>query len=302
MTAILAGHALLHAQVPANPQPNPHQDAVQSDSAARAPNEEQDSVPTPLPRGKKLVLTNGTFQLVREYHREGDRVRYYSVERSVWEEIPVSLVDWQATQKAEAEQEAQQKALVEKSRAVAAAALSASLDVDKSLPVRSGIFLPDDEGLFVVDGDRVVAMEQEEISSHVSKGRTLARILTGIPLISTKHHIEVEGKHAKLRIHSGEPEFYFRPYGGREPRISLVRAEVKGKKRALLAISTNVAGIQSREADEVPLLVWDAARGVYRFTVEEVLQPGEYALAETTEEGLAGFVWTFGVDAAPGTH
>src|SRR5207245_11471319 len=41
-----------------------------------------------LPRGKKLMLKDGTFQLVRSYERKGDRVRYYSVERGAWDEIP----------------------------------------------------------------------------------------------------------------------------------------------------------------------------------------------------------------------
>src|ERR1700722_6950231 len=36
-------------------------------------------------RGKKLVLKDGTFQLVRECEKNGDRVRYFSLERGSWE-------------------------------------------------------------------------------------------------------------------------------------------------------------------------------------------------------------------------
>ena len=37
-------------------------------------------IPVALPKGKKLILTDGTFQLAREYTVEGDRVRYWSLE------------------------------------------------------------------------------------------------------------------------------------------------------------------------------------------------------------------------------
>jgi len=69
------------------------------------------STPRGLPHGKKLVLKDGTFQLVRSYEKNGDRVRYFSVERGSWEEIPDALVDWDATKKAEAADEKTTSAL-----------------------------------------------------------------------------------------------------------------------------------------------------------------------------------------------
>src|SRR5260370_40865232 len=52
--------------------------------------EAQVGVPT-LPRGKKLVLKDGTFQLVRDYRRNGERVRYLSAERGDWADIPSAM-------------------------------------------------------------------------------------------------------------------------------------------------------------------------------------------------------------------
>src|SRR5665213_824944 len=41
----------------------------------------------------KLYTTDGEHQIVREYLVVGDRVRFYSVDRSDWEEVPASLID-----------------------------------------------------------------------------------------------------------------------------------------------------------------------------------------------------------------
>src|SRR5664279_2326368 len=76
--------------------------SVEKSAQEPATSPKDKSVPV-VPRGKKLVLTDGTYQVIREYQRNGERVRYYSLERGDWEEVPASMVDWAATAKAEAD-------------------------------------------------------------------------------------------------------------------------------------------------------------------------------------------------------
>ena len=253
----------------------------------------------PLPRGKKLILTDGSFHVVREYRREGERARYYSVERSAWEEIPASMVDWAATEKAEAETAALQYGAVERLRAAAADDIAASIDSGSSLQTSSGVILPDPPGFYVLDGQAVLSLEQVLASSRLDKGRAILKAISGIPLISTKHIIEIPGKRAKIRVQSAEPEFYFRTADGRSPQLTLVRADIDGDKRQVTTAVTDMAGMTKYEHRELPLMTSEAARGVQRLTMGQRLEPGEYALVETTTEGISSYVWDFGVDPPP---
>lgn len=96
---------------------------------------------TALPRGKKLVMKDGSFHLIREYKIEGDRVRYYSVDEQQWEEMPEALVDWDATKKDAAEEAAHGDSIVKKVHVQEMGRLVQPLDIDASLEVAEGVFL-----------------------------------------------------------------------------------------------------------------------------------------------------------------
>ena len=256
----------------------------------------QTSIAVPLPKGKKLILTDGSFQMVREYSVEGDRVRYWSVERSAWEEIPAKLVNWDATHKAEGEQSKQDEELKAKIRASELAERLRGIDVDKSLEIKPGLFLPDGVGFYALDNRLIFEMKQSLAANHLNKGREVTKILTGIPIIPSKQNLEVPGPHAAMRLKTAEPEFFMRPDDGREPRFQLLRLEVSGSHRVVETIKLHMSGEQVHNVKEVEFQTWTPATGVFRYTVNEKLAPGEYAFVESTTEGTNGYIWDFGID------
>ncbi len=258
-------------------------------------------IPVALPKGKKLILTDGTFQLAREYTVEGDRVRYWSVERSQWEEIPSNLVDWDATHKAEAEQVSHDAELKAKIHASDVAQLTKDIDVDRSLEIKPGLFLPDAVGFYALDRNKLIReMKQSTAEVKLSTGREVEKIMSGVALIPDKKTMDIPGERAAMRLTTAEPEFFMRPADSREPRFRLLRAQVKGGRRLIDSISVHFTGQETHNATEIEIRTWTPATGVFRYTVDQRLEPGEYAFVEMTDEGISGYVWDFGIDL-PGT-
>lgn len=290
-----------------------------ADSSGKSGTTKTDPPAARLSHGTKLVLKDGNFQLVRTYERNGERVRYFSVERGDWEEIPAAMVDWDATEKARVADEKAEAALVKKVQAQEQARQVISVvDVDASLRVGQGVFLPTGEGMFAVTGKTVTPLEQVGSQTTTDKKRALAQVISPVPIIAGKRNVEIPGASSKIRVSiaTGSPEFYLREVapdpdnptaiwqssrpGMDGPEVQLVRATVKGGKRRLRAIKSMFGQEVSSQMDTISIQRWEIAKNVYRFTLSEPLPPGEYALAEILPDGMNIFVWDFGVDAAPG--
>lgn len=267
-------------------------------SSALAQNSQQ-QVSGTAEHGKKLILKDGSFERVSSYEVQGDRVRYFSLDRSEWEEIPSAQVDWTATKSAEAQEEKQEAALTNKVKADEEAARMAPLDVDASLEVLPGVFLPPGEGFFILDGHAIFSLKQSEATAKNSKGQMVKRIVVPIPIIPARTSIDLAGRRATFRITNPTPEFYFRTTEQAEPQIELIRAKVEGDKRHIENIDS-LFGERSDKGKTVSLQIWQVAKGIYRFTLGQSLAPGEYALAQfDPKEGIDLELWDFGVDAAP---
>lgn len=241
-------------------------------------------------------MKDGSFQIVSRYAVDGDRVRYFSVERAEWEEIPSSLVDWPATKKAEADQEKADAALASKLKTDEQAAGRAPVDVDASFEVVPGVFLPPGEGAFILENHAIFPLQQSPASAKLAKGHFVEQIAVPLPVIPSRTSVDLPGKHATFRTTNPTPEFYFRTKDLAEPEIALIVAHVQSNKRHIENIDT-LFGQQSLKGKSIPVQEWRVAEGLYRFTLGQSLAPGEYALVQfSPKDGLNLLLWDFGVD------
>ena len=260
---------------------------------------------------RRLILKDGSYQSVTKYEVKGDRVRYYSSEREEWEEIPNSLVDWPATDK------------YEKDRAASAAAPEA-VQLDKELEhenelaeaqlpqVAPGLRIPMRDGVFLLDtfqGEPQLVEVQQNVSdvNRDTKGNILRGAIN--PVAGVKASIELDGAHAKIQSHAAIPSLYMNvetdPGTPQQPdqaqelsdHFRILRAQVKGDKRALGDIKRQVTGKVSQEQHLVKTTATRLQGGWLKITPIEPLIPGEYAVVEMMgKEGMNLYVWDFGVN------
>lgn len=167
---------------------------------------------------RRLVLKDGSYQLVTKYEVKGDRVRYMSAERNEWEELPSSLVDWPATEKYEKERAT--SAIPE------ASAIDKETDAEREaeqsrLPqVAPGLRLPEDSGVFLLDNYQGQAqlVELQQAEGDVNRN-TRGNIFRGAlnPVASARQTIELDGEHATVRAHAAVPSIYINVDEENEP-------------------------------------------------------------------------------------
>jgi hypothetical protein len=269
-------------------------------------------------QARRLILKDGSYQSVTKYEMKGDRVRYFSAERGEWEEIPKSLIDWDATDKFE-QGRAQGKAAPE------AVELDKQLEAERkaeearSPQVAPGLRLPDEGGIFLLDTyqNEPQLGELQQTGGEVEKN-TKSNILRSAinPLAGSKQTVELAGAHAKIQSHSTVPSVYINveasdaadqtvgksttadsaPLAPSE-RFRIIRMETKGGKRVAGIVKTGVTGKTKSESRLVTSTVTAMTGGWLKLTPTEPLASGEYAVAEMLgKEGINLYVWDFGVN------
>jgi hypothetical protein len=200
---------------------------------------------------QRLVLKDGSYQVVTKYQKVGDRVRYFSAERGQWEEIPQNLVDWTATtQWAKDHAPGAHAPEAETTQAPVSPANPEAAEIDKeeqaerarTPEVMPGLRLPDEEGIWALDTfhdqPELVALTQNTGGVNHEVGHNILRATLN-PLGGTQQRIQIPGADSKVKLHVNDPAFY----------VSLTATDEAPAEASAVTVETKGAGsVKNRNA------------------------------------------------------
>ena len=231
----------------------------------------------------KLYMAEGGFQIVREYTVEGDRVRYYSIERSDWEEIPTALVDLKRT---EAEAKARQETLEKQTKEVEA---EENVLKEERAEIK---MIPTDPGAYMIENGQLRIFKPGDWVMHNPKAKSLLKVLTPLPTdnVST---MELPGEHSLNIVRQDTPEFYLQL--SLEDSFGLVK--VTSGKGVRIIEKVTVAAVTkelSEERQSVKVFSKQLTQsGLYKIWPQQPLPKGEYTLIEYNEGKADARLWDF---------
>jgi hypothetical protein len=255
------------------------------------------AAPLLMAAGVKLYLKSGTYLLVRSYEVQGDRVRYYSLERSDWEEIPTSMVDFEATKRAQAEEKAQQAKQVEEARQLEHERFNALHN--NGYEIQKGIYLPTTPGVYAFDGSRVIRLIQLPAEPATNRKRAAVSILMPAPLMKKETLFILPGAKSAIRISDPQPRFFIQDSDTWAEKAQLLPLKQRKDSRVVEKIRSGIGVGKSGEVrEDLPLVRKRLAAGLFELQPAQPLEPGEYALGELVGQKLNIDVWDFGIDSA----
>lgn len=236
----------------------------------------------------KLYMKDGDFHLVREYKVEGDTIRFYSIDRSEWEEMPASLVDLKKT---EGERSARQ-ATLDKQASDAAAEDEAARELRAEIRK-----IPVDPGVYRIENGELRIFKEPESIVHNEKGMNTLKKLAPLPVFSNKATLEIKGEHSENVIRDEErPEFYLQ-LAAFEP-FAICEANPQKGVRVIEKIAVDqLTKEMTEERNCVQIFQKQLSEnGLFKIWPQETLPKGDYVVMEYTEGKMNQRVWDFRVE------
>jgi hypothetical protein len=236
----------------------------------------------------KLYLKDGSFHVVREYKVDGDRVRYYSVERSDWEEIPVELLDLKRTEAENAAHEAKQ---------AEEAKMISEEDKARRNQDREVMKIPQDPGAYMLENNQLRIFKQADSKVHTDKGRTVLKVLSPVPLVAGKATVEVDNAHSTNVVKDSRPEIYLQLSA--DERYGIIKLTPKGQVRvadrlSIIPVTKEVVD----DIEEVPIFRKQLSDNfLFKIWAEQDMPDGEYAVVQFTPGKTNMQIWDFAIKA-----
>jgi hypothetical protein len=283
------------------------------------------------PHRTRLILKDGSYQLVMSYQVKGSTVSYVSAERGATEEIPGALVDWDATHKWEQRHPPSGEPGEAPPPTIDPELLKEEADRAALTPeVAPDLSLPEQDSVLVLDyfhgAPELVPLVQSDGELNRTTGHNVLKLAIN-PRSSSHQIVQLKGVESPVQLHVDTPVIYMRvgddsgirrggtpltvdthgagsardtgpPAGSPENGYVIVRADVRTDARVLA--SFNISGLNGsvqRQEDVVPTKTELMPGGHWiKIIPTKPLDFGEYALMEVLSDREVNLsVWDFGV-------
>jgi hypothetical protein len=303
---LLGVAACMNAPAQTTPQATGGQAQPAKPKAKPAPTSALEETPEPG-QPRRLILKDGSYQQTVRWERKGDRIRYLSAERYEWEELPASLVDWQATEKYAKELAS---GALEVKEADAEEAAERAREAAAKPEVAPGIRLPGNRGVYLLDVYRgepqLVELTQSGGEINQNRGGNILRAVVN-PLAKAKQSIELKGLHAAVQSHVLQPSIYVNveppEKTGKDSQdadgadqFRIVRLRPKKEVRELGVIEIAIYGKVTQKHNVIETKSEPITSDWVKITPAVPLEPGEYAVVEMMGKDVNLYVWDFGVN------
>jgi hypothetical protein len=281
------------------------------------------------PHRTRLILKDGSYQLVMSYELKGKVVTYVSAERGEREDLPAELVDWDATHKWERQHtlsadgqppapEIDPELLKEEADR---RALTPEVAPDLSLPDQGAVVALD----YFQGTPELVPLPQSDGELNRVTGHSVLKLSIN-PRAASHQILELKGVQSPIQMHVAQPVIYLRTgsdaavsRGGTPVTVDthganvgeqtgsaahsamhhyvLVRADVRTDARILASFNVGALGSQRAQRDVIDTSAEPLPGGHWlKITPAQPLDFGEYALMEVlSDRDVNSAVWDFGV-------
>ena len=216
-------------------------------------------------------------------------MKFYSVERSEWEEMPVDLLDLKRT---EAENTAR-AAKVEEDNKIIMEEEKARKEQDREV-----MKIPQDPGAYMVEDNKLRIFQVAESKVHSDKGRTVLKVLSPMPMVSGKATVEVDNAHSTNVVKDSRPEIYIQLSA--DEQFGIIKLTPKGEVR--IANRLEIVPVTKEVMDNIDLVpifrkqLTDNL--LYKIWPEQPMENGEYAVVQFTPGKTNMQIWDFAVKTA----